>query len=466
MVRESQLERATMQSRFALAAAESGANETLQYLVSARVQPLPLEEPAVKEVLEKRWVTNDGRYSAWGFPTNEELKILAQPEELDQGGLFYVSGFQHLSEEESEIYSLGLNFDSQKEEPLLRLIKVHTVEETIASTNFLQGELIACQKLNILGEVRLLGTTLMASEEQTNLLVRVVSPTYPSQDIFLGSNVIQGYFVIASPNPPPGLDLPEDEETEVVTGSLDSKENVLLVGSAEFLEGEKEGYETNHFVTRLNWTALPAHPAPEDANCTEAPLVNIGTEEEPVMAYQFEAAGDYKITAADPYPMVLKSGAVINLRLPADYVLSEQPVTMEEGAQMALFPDGNLTLGAQAFAAVEKNWKHLTVWGGASDAEAVPQLILLGAPETLLYARIYAPSTDVVLTNEMSLGGLLVGREISMAPKSSFLGDLQARQQPLIDSSIAENTTNVVFRIKTWEEIDLMKEKEETAGGE
>jgi hypothetical protein len=74
-----------MLSRFALTAAESGANEALQYLVSAKVEPTSLEDAPIKEKLEKRWVTNDGRYSDWGFPTNDKLRILAQPEELGDG---------------------------------------------------------------------------------------------------------------------------------------------------------------------------------------------------------------------------------------------------------------------------------------------------------------------------------------------------------------------------------------------
>ena len=134
-----------------MAAAESGANEALQYLVSSKVEPSSLEDASIKEQLEKRWVTNDGRYSNWGFPTNDKLRILAQPEEVGDGDLFYVSGLRSLSDEESEIYSLGINFAGQKEHPLLRLIRIQTVEQAGISTNFLQGEFIATRRFNLLG---------------------------------------------------------------------------------------------------------------------------------------------------------------------------------------------------------------------------------------------------------------------------------------------------------------------------
>ncbi|HQC41908.1 MAG TPA: hypothetical protein PLV91_00355 [Verrucomicrobiota bacterium] len=463
-VRESQVERALMQSRFALAAAESGANEALQYLVSSKVEPSSLEDASIKEQLEKRWVTNDGRYSNWGFPTNDKLRILAQPEEVGDGDLFYVSGLRSLSDEESEIYSLGINFAGQKEHPLLRLIRIQTVEQAGISTNFLQGEFIATRRFNLLGGVKLSGTNQMDTEGKTNLLMTALSIAYPNQDIFLGSNVIQGHYLINGPLPPPGLEVPDEEGAQAANSNEGTKENILLVGSPEFLANGKQGYETNHLVTRLNWAPFPPRPPPEEGSCAEAPLVNIGTEEAPIMAYQFEAAGDYKITASEPYPLVLKSGAVINLRLPAEYVLAEQSVTMEEGAQMVLFPVGNLTLGTQAFATVEKNWNRLTVWGGALDAEPFPRLVLQGTPNASFCARIYAPFTDVIVTNEVSVVGLLVGREITMAEKTSFLGDSQARLHPLIGSPTPLNTTNSFFRIKAWEEIGLEEEKEVPIG--
>jgi hypothetical protein len=459
-VRESQVERSLMLSRFALTAAESGANEALQYLVSAKVEPTSLEDAPIKEKLEKRWVTNDGRYSDWGFPTNDKLRILAQPEELGDGDLYYVSGFHSLSDEESEIYSLGINYAGQKEHPLLRLIRIEAVEQANISTNFLQGELIATRRFNFLGGVKISGTNQLDTEGKTNLLMTALSIAYPNQDLFLGSNVIQGHYLINGPLPPPGLDVPHEEGEGETNSNEGIKENILVIGSSEFLANEKQSYETNYLVTRLNWAPFPPRKAPEEASSADAPLVNIGTEEAPIMAYQFEAAGDYKITAPEPYPLILKSGAVINLRLPPEYALTEQPITMEEGAQMVLFPTGNLTLGTQAFATVEKNWNRLTVWGGALDPEPVPRLVLQGTSNASFCARIYAPATDVIVTNEVSVVGLLVGREITMSEKTSFLGDLQARLHPLIGSPAPLNTTNCFFRIKAWEEISLIKEKE------
>jgi len=307
--------------------------------------------------------------------------------------------------------------------------------------------------------VKLSGTNQLDTGGKTNLLMTALSMAYPNQDVFLGSNVIQGHYLINGPLPPPGLDIPLEEGEEETNSNEGIKENILVIGSSEFLANEKQSYETNYLVTRLNWAPFPPRKAPEEASSADAPLVNIGTKEAPIMAYQFEAAGDYKITAPEPYPFILKSGAVINLRLPPEYVLTEPPITMEEGAQMVLFPTGNLTLGTQAFATVEKNWNRLTVWGGLFDAETVPRLVLQGTQDASFYARIYAPSTDVIVTNEVSVVGLLVGREITMAEKTSFLGDSQARLHPLIGSPTSLNTTNSFFRIKAWEEISLIKEK-------
>ena len=167
------------------------------------------------------------------------------------------------------------------------------------------------------------------------------------------------------------------------------------------------------------------------------------------MVYQFDASGDYKITAAELYPIILKTGAVVNLRIPAGYVLTEPPVTMEEKSELTLFPAADMTLGAKSFAAVEKNWKRLTIWGGTNTEQ---KLIFMGNPDTLLCARIYAPYSEIIFTNALSYSGMLVGGKVTCHPDTRFTGDRLAIQLPLEGSS-TNLGTNYHIRVKEWEEI-------------
>ncbi|MBO4545162.1 MAG: hypothetical protein J5773_05215 [Verrucomicrobia bacterium] len=447
---QTRVEMAAMQQQLALTAAESGANETIQYLISQKTIPTIRETAPSSDALKSRWITNDGRYEYWGFPTNSELTILAEPEPLDEGRAFYVTGFHPVSDAEMEIYALGGYYPLNGTNPLIRLLRIKTEYETFAHKGFLQGELIASRQLDFLGNVIVAGTNIAGTDTNANDGVRVISVAYPNIDSFKGSNVIQGTYSLASSYLPQGLQLPLETDTNLIqTNPVQIPADVLKVGSEGFLTNAVWGYETNHLLTRLNWALFPPKSGPAEANCKDAPIVNIGTEEAPQMVYQFDASGDYKITAAELYPIILKTGAVVNLRIPAGYVLAEPPVTMEEKSELTLFPAADMTLGAKSFAAVEKNWKRLTIWGGTNTEQ---KLIFMGNPDTLLCARIYAPYSEIIFTNALSYSGMLVGGKVTFHPDTRFIGDRLAIQLPLEGSS-TNLGTNYHIRVKEWEEI-------------
>lgn len=439
-----------MQQRLALTAAESGANETVQYLISQKTIPTIHETAPSSDALKSRWIKNDGRYEYWGFPTNSEFTVLAAPEPLDEGRAFYVTGFHPVSDAEMEIYALGGYYPLNGTNPLIRLLRIKTEYETFSHKGFLQGELIASRQLDFLGNVIVAGTNVAGTDTNANGGVRVISAAYPNIDSFKGSNVIQGTYSLASSYLPQGLQLPLETDTNLIqTNVVQLPADLLKVGDEKFLSESVLGYETNHLLTRLNWTLFPPKMSPAEAECKDAPIVNIGTDEAPQMVYQFDASGDYKITVAELYPIILKTGAVVNLRIPAGYVLAELPVTMEDKSELTLFPAADMTLGAKSFAAVEKNWKRLMVWGGTNTEQ---KLIFMGNPDTLLCARVYAPYSEIIFTNALSYSGMLVGGKVTFHPDTRFIGDRQAVRLPLEGSS-TNLGTNYHIRVKEWEEI-------------
>ncbi|MBR5690517.1 MAG: hypothetical protein IKX46_01020, partial [Verrucomicrobia bacterium] len=135
---QTRVELAAMQQQLALTAAESGANETVQYLISQKTIPTIRETAPSSDALKNRWITNDGRYEYWGFPTNSELTILAEPEPLDEGRAFYVTGFHPVSDAEMEIYALGGYYPLNGTNPLIRLLRIKTEYETFSQKGFLQ----------------------------------------------------------------------------------------------------------------------------------------------------------------------------------------------------------------------------------------------------------------------------------------------------------------------------------------
>lgn len=428
--------------------------------------PLTLGE---KFGTEYRWITNDGRYTEWDFPTNPLLTILSKPEELDDGRSFYVAGFLNTSGTQ-EVFSLGGVWPLQGTNPILQYIHLQIEKESFTNQNVLQGELVATRSLVLSGDTHILGTSTDIKNTTAETIatatnaVRVIAPQNPNQDNFQNSNTICGYYIMNSPILPTIMQLPAEETNTTTTSSTitsttnDSSEKLpgLLVGSADFLTNNAaQGYETNHLITRLDWNLFSPVTAPAEANCKDAPLVNTGTTNAPVMIYQFDASGDYKITAADLYPLTLKTGAVVNLVLPENYVLAEPAVTMESGSQLVLFPKGNLTLGAKSFASVEKNFERLTLWGGTNNSQL---LTFSGSTNTVLCGRVYAPYSQIILTNNLYFSGAMIGGKITMEPGTFFFGNTNATYTALPGTT---GITNYFLKVKKWERMQETQDDEE-----
>ena len=458
---QTRIEYAEEQWRYALLAAESAVNEGIAlevFIAENYLNQSQEQEASFTGVLNtNRWSTNDGRYTEWGFPTNQEIFILSEPEKLNGGSVFYVCGILR-QKDTTRFYGLGGAYPLKGTNPLLRLIQVDALTEHIDNTNAMQGALIAVENFKWEGKIEVVGTNFLQADNVDNGAV-VISAGYPNKDQFYsGEQTIEGYYVTRGVDLPIGLNSPQEDESLTNFNSAagrtaveSTNESVLRVGSKSFLEQGKEGYETNHFVTRLNWEPYPPKEAPPADQCTEAPIVEVGDTNAPTKVYQFSESGRYKITQPETLPMIFKSNAVVTLRVPDNFIFADSDVTFEAGARVEMFPDGNLTLKVQSLN-IGEDWRTLLVWGGTNiDQEIVVQ----GVENKILYGKIYAPYSRVCLTNGVQYSCFLAGGKVELYDGTFFRAD-QAAAQFEERGSINEGH----YRITRWEEIPLFKDED------